>query len=362
MKKKTGLMSLCCLLFIISCTVDPEINPIAADRIFFQGADLSSVNEMEDLGIVFKRNGKAIDPYEYLASIGFNLARIRLWHSPYWTDYSTLPDVIRSFQRAKEQGMTLLLDFHYSDQWSDPKNQQPPGAWENMDDVEMANALYDYTYRCLKELEKNNVLPQIVQIGNEVNPGILTMDKAILWDRQSMLFNHAIKAVRDIERERGVHIEIMLHIAGPENARDWLNSAIDSGIEDFDHIGLSYYHEWSNLTMESCADSIAELRKMFNRPVMIVETAYPWTKEPSIDSAYNQLKKGYPGYGISPLGQRRFWNDLVNLMYFSGGSGVVYWEPAWVSSSSESPWGVGSHWENATFFDFDANLHNIWED
>lgn len=355
-------MSLSCIFIIISCTGNSELEPIVADRNFYQGADLSSVNEMEDLGIVFRKRGEKIDPYECLADLGFNLVRIRLWHSPYWTDYSTLPDVIRSFQRAKKQGMTLLLDFHYSDQWTDPRNQWPPGAWESMNDNEMANALYEYTYRCLKEMERNNVLPQIVQIGNEVNPGILNINDGIRWDRQEQLFNKAIKAVRDVERESGLPIEIMIHIAGPENAEKWLNSAIDSGIEDFDQIGLSYYHEWSNLSMNSCAETVYELQNMFHRPVMIVETAYPWSSKPSVDSAYNQLKEGYPGYGISPLAQRRFWNDLVNLIYSSGGSGVVYWEPAWVSSSSESPWGIGSHWENATFFDFDANLHNIWND
>ena len=40
----------------------------------------------------------------------------------------------------------------------------------------------------------------------------------------------------------------------------------------------------------------------------------------------------------------------------SGGLGVTYWEPAWVSSECYTQWGQGSHQEHAAFFDFENNL------
>ena len=35
----------------------------------------------------------------------------------------------------------------------------------------------------------------------------------------------------------------------------------------------------------------------------------------------------------------------------SGGQGIIYWEPAWVSTNCKTLWGQGSHWDNATLFD-----------
>ena len=45
-------------------------------------------------------------------------------------------------------------------------------------------------------------------------------------------------------------------------------------------------------------------------------------------------------------------NDVVQMTLRVGGVGVVYWEPAWVSTKCTTRWGTGSHWENATLFDF----------
>ncbi|MDA3810524.1 MAG: glycosyl hydrolase 53 family protein [Spirochaetaceae bacterium] len=51
-------------------------------------------------------------------------------------------------------------------------------------------------------------------------------------------------------------------------------------------------------------------------------------------------------------------HDLVQATLNNGGLGVVYWEPAWVSTSAHTLWGIGSHWENAGFFTYEDNdLH-----
>jgi hypothetical protein len=68
--------------------------------------------------------------------------------------------------------------------------------------------------------------------------------------------------------------------------------------------------------------------------------------------ADNILNQGIRGYPFSPEGQRRFMTDLTQSLISNGATGVVYWEPAWVSTQCSTRWGQGSHWENATFFDF----------
>ena len=48
---------------------------------------------------------------------------------------------------------------------------------------------------------------------------------------------------------------------------------------------------------------------------------------------------------------------LVNEVRRGGGTGVMYWEPAWITSRMRDLWGTGSSWENNALFDFDGNAH-----
>ena len=96
---------------------------------FYVGADLSYANELEDTGVEFKENGVVKDIYSLVKAYGANMIRLRLWHNPTWTNYSTLADVKKSAQRAKSANMSILLDFHYSDTWTDPEQNLVPAAW-----------------------------------------------------------------------------------------------------------------------------------------------------------------------------------------------------------------------------------------
>lgn len=71
---------------------------------------------MEDCGGYYMNDGIKIDPYNFFSEKGANLIRLRLWHTPEWTEYSDLADVKKSIQRAKQNNMEVLLDFHYSEQ------------------------------------------------------------------------------------------------------------------------------------------------------------------------------------------------------------------------------------------------------
>ncbi|MBN2469758.1 MAG: glycosyl hydrolase 53 family protein, partial [Anaerolineae bacterium] len=123
-------------------------------------------------------------------------------------------------------------------------------------------------------------------------------------------------------------------------------------ITDFDIIGLSYYPQWSTFSISDMGAHVTHLRQRFGKDVMVVETAYGWTREAADETADNILNQGMRGYPFTPEGQRRFMTDLTQALVSNGGLGVVYWEPAWVSTPCSTRWGQGSHWENATFFDF----------
>lgn len=323
-----------------------------ADVPFYFGVDLSYVNEVEDCGAIYRENGQSRDPFELFAEHGANLVRARLWHTPDWTDYSTLDDVRRTFVRAREQGMAALLDIHYSDTWADPGTQEIPAAWEDMDDDALADAVYQYTSGVLMALSEDDLVPAFVQVGNETNSGILKRGSEQNWSRDARLFNAGIQAVRDFNRDSGQNVQILLHVAQPENTGWWFTEAEAAGVTDFDVIGVSYYPQWSTFSIADMGAQAAYLRQRFGKEVMVVETAYGWTRDAMDESADNILNQGARGYPFSPEGQRRFLTDLTQSLISGGALGIVYWEPAWVSTPCRTIWGQGSHWENATLFDF----------
>jgi arabinogalactan endo-1,4-beta-galactosidase len=352
-----GLMV--CLLSLMALVVDQRATVAAESTQFYRGVDLSYVNEMEDCGAVYHVDGEARDPYQIFFDYGANLVRLRLWHSPTWTKYSTLDDVIRSIKRAKALGMQVLLDFHYSDTWADPSKQIIPAAWAKITNQhELGQALHDYTYDTLMQLDSMGLLPEMVQVGNEINSEILRAENSsgypINWERNAFLLNTAIQAVREASTKSDKPIRVMIHVAQPENVEGWLLSASDAGVNDFDIVGMSYYTAYSNHTIKTLGNVIRKIATQFGKDILIAEAAYPWTFDSAGDSAGNIVnsKSLEDGYLATPDGQRQFMIDLTQTVLANGGIGVVYWEPAWVSTKCPTLWGQGSHWENATFFDF----------
>ena len=326
---------------------------------------MSYVNELEDCGAVYRHEGEVADPYAIFAGKGANIVRLRLWHTPDWTEYSTLPDVTRSIRRAKQHDMAVLLDFHYSDDWADPGNQIIPAAWRTAKTTEeLAQRLYDYTYETLMTLDEQGLLPEYVQVGNEINTEMLLTEEIaehtpINWERNVVLLNAGISAVRQVSDDSGKTIGLMLHVAQPENVGPWVDAAAEAGILDFDIIGVSYYAKWSKMPFNLVEEAIRRLHHRYGKDVVVVETAYPWTLRYN-DQAHNILGADslIDGYPATQDGQRRLLIDLTSAVLRGGGLGVVYWEPAWVSSDCKTRWGQGSHWENASLFDFrHVNLH-----
>lgn len=362
-------VSLIPLTFILSLLFNC---PAQSQADFFKGADLSYVNEMEDCGATYYVNGSEADPYQLMADFGCNLARIRLWHTPSWYDnlnsgkrYSDLQDVMKSLSRAKQAGMKSLLDFHLSDTWADPSRQLAPKAWENvLDNLDLlSDSLYNYIFNTLKTLDEQSLLPDMVQIVNETNKGILLSGEdnqgwVLDWSRNKQLFNRAIRAVRDFEEISDKAIEIVLHFAGPDES-EWLAEAFrENDVRDYDIIAISYYWAWHQPTgIKELGELIRRLKSDYpDKQVLIVETAYIWTMD-SWDNANNIIDVLHPDYSpASPAAQKKWMVDLATEISHSGGCGLVYWEPCWVSTDCHTQWGQGSHQENACFFDRNNNL------
>lgn len=325
---------------------------------FYRGADLSYVNEMLDCGaIYYNEAGNAENPYTIFSKAGTDLVRVRLWHTPDWTNYSNYEDVKKTIANAKKEGMQVLLDFHYSDDWADPGKQKVPAAWLSVvnNTSVLGDSLYNYTYKILNDLNNANLLPEFVQVGNEINSEILQDPSksynTINWTRNSALINRGIKAVRDASVKFDKKIHVLLHIAQPENALWWFDQASKNGISDYDFIGLSYYPVWSTYKLNNLSSAITTLVNNHKKRLMVVETAYPFTLV-NKDAANNILGNDalITGYPATEKGQYDYLKALEKAILAAGGEGLIYWEPAWVSTSCRTQWAQGSHWDNATLF------------
>ncbi|MBN2635710.1 MAG: glycosyl hydrolase 53 family protein [Prolixibacteraceae bacterium] len=340
----------------------------------YLGVDLSYVNELEDSGVLYyNAENNLTDPYELLADKGANLVRLRLWHNPQWTNYCNFNDVVISAGRAKAAGMSVLLDFQLSDFWADPSRQWRPADWNDIDNnVAMSDSVYNYVFTVLDSLADLEILPEMVQIGNEINCNILikrtdeNIDASspggypIDWDRQKIILHKGIEAVRTINIKHSTDVKTVIHVAQPENAEWWFRDAISNGLEGFDIIGMSYYPQWSEYSIEQLGETVSYFAEQYQKDVMVVETGYPWTTNGD-DNAGNVLGNSSRlsefGSTFSPEIQRNFLIELQSTVLANGGLGIIYWEAAWVSSACETYWGTGSHYENAALFDFANKIH-----
>jgi arabinogalactan endo-1,4-beta-galactosidase len=312
---------------------------------------------LQDCGGTYFLKGHQTDPYTIFQKKEASIVRLRLWHNPKWTNYSTLADVKKSIKRAKDLKMRVMLDFHYSDTWTDPGKQNIPEAWRSITDVALlGDSLYNYTRNTLLNLHQSGLLPDIVQVGNEINAEILQYSEPaqypINWTRNISLLNKGIAAVKKVAEETGKPIGTMLHIAQPDDAFWWFSEAKRNGIANYDWIGLSYYSQWSKKDMKQLGAEINKLRTTFGKRLMIVEAGFPNTLV-NADGANNMLDtvSQLPGYSVSVEDQKRFMIDLTKTVIENGGEGVIYWEPAWISTTCKTLWATGSHWDNAIFFD-----------
>ena len=255
---------------------------------FIKGADISTLLEAEQHGATFyNQNGQQQDAIAILKANGVNYVRLRLWVDPqdangntYGGGSNNLENTLALAKRVKAQGIKLLLDFHYSDFWTDPGKQFKPKAWEKMDYPQLKTAIHDYTRDTIARFKKEGVLPDMVQIGNEINGGLL-WPEGKSWgqgggefDRVAGLLNAAISGMKENLTD-GEQVKIMLHLAeGTKNDtfRWWFDEITKRDVP-FDIIGLSMYTYW-NGPIGALKANMDDISKRYNKDVIVVEAAY----------------------------------------------------------------------------------------
>ncbi len=192
-----------------------KFNSTTVDKML--GADISFLPELEAKGMKFSDNGVEKDAIQILKDHGFNYVRLRIFVDPqndsgYSPEkgFCDLAHTKAMAKRIKAAGMKFLLDFHYSDYWADPGHQLKPKAWKGENFTQLKQSVYDYTKNVMQQLKDQNTTPDMVQVGNEINHGMIWPDGYINnLDSLSQLIYAGINAVKFVSSSTS----IMLHIA-----------------------------------------------------------------------------------------------------------------------------------------------------
>jgi beta-galactosidase len=268
------------------------------------GADISFLPQIESRNGKFIDNGSEIDAFDLLKNHGFNYIRLRIFVNPEnekgyspKDGFCDLEHTLAMARRIKASGMKFLLDFHYSDYWADPQKQFKPKAWEGLNFEELQAMVTSYTSDVLNALKDQETSPDMVQVGNEINHGMIWPDGHIgNPDGLASLLKAGVKGVNNVDSS----IPIMMHIAlGGQNkeAIFWLDNMIARGVK-FDIIGLSYYPRWHG-TLNDLQYNLNDLVKRYNKPLNVVE--------------YSDYKKEV--------------HDIVFALPNDMGKGAAIWEP-----------------------------------
>lgn len=353
---------------------------------FIKGMDLSTLKEVEACGGKFYDNGVEKDAIEILDSYGVNAVRLRLWNDPYAEDgtpygagTNDLDTTIELAKRCLAKGWDFLLDFHYSDFWTDPGKQFVPKAWRGMGVEELTQALYDFTKETMEALKTAGAYPTMVQVGNELSNGMLwPYGQVPEYDNLAKFVSSCIKGVKAVDTQ----IPIMIHLDNGGNNelyRRWFDNYIARG-EDFDVIGLSYYPFWHG-SLDALEFNMKDIAARYGKDLIIAEVSMGFTMDDyaEYEKCEPGTRKGYAtkpslvekiDYPMTKEGQKDFLLDLFNRLKNlpdNKGCGYYYWEPCWIPVHGsgwatpeslkyiEDPGPCGNEWANQALFDYDGN-------
>lgn len=314
---------------------------------FWLGADLGWVTEMEANGHTFYN--KAGEPRECTAlmkELGLNAVRLRVWVDPSaHGNWCNKNDLLVKALRAKNLGMAVMVDFHYSDWWADPQKQNIPASWSGHSYEQMKQDLAAHTVEVLNLLKDNGVEPKWVQVGNETRDGFLWTVKSGPqgWPELDENGNTTIiesmgSASRNPEQYAGFFATgydavksvfpnaiVIVHLDNgfDQQLYDWNLGILKDGGAKWDMIGMSLYPYWAmdggfrddaETTITDCIANIRHVSEKFGCDVMIVETGF-------------LVDESNPA--VLEEGRRQLARVIREAKTLTDGhcKGVFYWEP-----------------------------------
>jgi arabinogalactan endo-1,4-beta-galactosidase len=299
------------------------------------GADVGWLTQLESMGYTWTDpTGASGSALQILKNNGVNTIRIRTFVNPTITSGvlgvgdNDQAGSIALAQLASSMGFNIVIDFHLSDTWADPAHQTIPAAWANDNYAQLQTDVYNYTYSFMTALAVAGVTPQYVQVGNEINSGMLwpigsvgaTTANGNNFTQVAGLINSGYSAVK----AASATTQVIIHIAGISNLTDfeWFFDGLVAAGGKFDVIGASYYDGPGNITTVTA--NLNTLAARYSKPVLICEIGYLYS-DPT--NAYTDVQGAI---------------QAMNAVPDNMGLGVIYWEPEAPDDSATANYTMGA--------------------
>ena len=319
-------------LLAVSCAKSSPGNRVDSAN-FIKGADISWLPQMEATGFKFYNDeGKQEDCFVILKAHGINAIRLRTWVNPSddkTSGHCSKDETVAMALRAKQWGMRVMIDFHYSDSWADPGKQKKPRAWEGHNFTQLLQDVYDYTFDVMSALKSKGITPEWVQVGNETAGGMIYPEGSTSnWHGLAQLINKGYDAIKEISPSS----KVILHVDQGNNnkrSRTWFDSARLHNAQ-YDVIGMSYYPYWLDghpdytQSVDDLGNNLNDMAARYGKEVMVVEVGGEDNKP---QNTYDMLVAV---------------QEKVKAVPLHKGLGVFYWEPEGAASWSHyglSAWG-----------------------
>lgn len=278
---------------------------------FAKGADISWITQMESSGKKFYNgSGTEQDCFTILKNLGMNTVRLRVWVNP-TGGWNNTADVVAKAVRAKNLGMKIMIDFHYSDTWADPGHQAKPAAWAAQNFATLKSSVTTHTTDVLNALKTAGVTPEWVQVGNETNDGMLWPEgkASVNMANFAQLVNAGYDAVKNVVPTA----KVIVHVSnGYDNSLfRWLFDGLKTNGGKWDVIGMSLYPStanWSSLNAQ-CQANMNDMVSRYDKEVIVLEVGMSWDQAAT---------------------SQQFLSDLITktrAVPNNHGLGVIYWEP-----------------------------------
>ena len=357
---------------------------------FMKGSTMCFASYEQDLGLVYRENGVATDPYKSMKDHGANIVRLQLNFEDFsqYTacngakiDWATYKRVLADAKRAKANGLDIMLtlkpDADIYHEKADTDHNRVPVEWRSLSETQMGDELYKWVYESLENLAKEGIFPRVVAVGNEVNVEFLAPVNNYKWDisRHARLLKRGFQAVRDYAAKYNPEVQSLLHIAGPSDINWYVERDMAQyGCTDFDIVGISWYPGEGIYHKMGSGDyatfgGIGRKLKSLGYDFMILETARTFTSEKgdNCNNSYNDPAWGSGNSEKTPAGQRAWLKALAQQIKSAGGTGVITWGTESLPDDGSGvlytypveSWAHGATWENNSYWDFtnDNNLH-----
>jgi arabinogalactan endo-1,4-beta-galactosidase len=353
------LLATLLLTGMVACEESPP-RPSAAEEIIaydtVKAWDVTTYAAFaEPKPLFYDSSGNPVSLLPFAKSVGVNTLRFRVLTGKPSFPHATIPQLLQLAKAAYANKLSIWIDFHYSEVWADPGNQTVPEQWKGIALSPLADSIKNYSQRVVQQFVAQGTPPAIVQVGNEISPGMLWPEGKFTGAageaaKVALLFQAGATGVKIASPKT----KIMLHLAGNSSTLWWLSEQYLAAGMSFDLWGFSYYGNWHGCDAPVFMQTCENISNRNSRPFVIAETAHPFTLgwQDQTGNVFGNTNQLCAGFSATPVGQRSWlnyvWQSAKKHRHFTG---MGYWEPAWVTEPSKSGTD-GSSWENLALFDF----------